>query len=149
MTLKNLVQHRLTLMLLSIGIGLIFIWAGWTKIRDPISFADSIHSFQILPEKIIIIFALGLPVLEILLGILLISGFLRRPSALGLLLLTLIFLVALGVAKARGLSVNCGCFGSTSGPSNLWVAMGRDVLILLGSVLIYTRELKRKRDSQL
>ena len=92
-------------------LGLVFGWAGWIKLRDPQAFADSIHSFAVLPSALINPLALGLPVLELATGLLLLLGVKRRTCAGLAAVMSLVFALALAQALIRGLNVDCGCFG--------------------------------------
>jgi hypothetical protein len=78
--------------------------------------------------------AMGLPPLEVILGVMLITGWRVRVASLGVLVLSIIFAFALGQALMRGLQVDCGCFGSGK-PSTLktLLALGRDVLLIAAS----------------
>ncbi len=92
-------------------LGAVFIYAGCVKIGDPQALADSIASFQILPRALIVPLALGLSPFEIASGVLVVVGWPRRIGALAVLIVTSVFCVALGSALARGIIVDCGCFG--------------------------------------
>ena len=111
-------------------LGAVFGYAGGIKLRDPQAFADSIHSFALLPSAWINPVALGLPVLEVVLGVFLLLGLKRRTCAWLAATLSMVFALALSQALIRGLSVDCGCFGS--GPPSvvktLWAIM-RDVVL--------------------
>ena len=122
---------------LRLAIGGAFIYAGWLKAQDPVGFADSVASFAILPNWLISPFALALPMFEIVAGSLLVIGWPRRAGALALMLLTGVFCVALGLAIARGLDVNCGCFGPSTSTTNPWVDLARDLLIIAACLLLY------------
>lgn len=129
--MKGFLEHPWTLCASAWVVGIVFITAGVLKIQDPWAFADSIASYQVLPRSLINALALGLPPFEILTGILCISGCQRRAAVFALLTLTLIFSVALAQSLARGLEVDCGCFGG--GSSSLWktwAALGRDLLLV-------------------
>ncbi|HQZ28133.1 MAG TPA: MauE/DoxX family redox-associated membrane protein [Verrucomicrobiales bacterium] len=109
-----------------------FVWAGVLKFMDPAGFAGSIATFQLLPEAWVNVVALGLPPFEILTGLLILS---RRWLAVGsfsLGALSVVFLLALLSGLARGLPVDCGCFGGNgpSTPSKIWLAVARDVVLL-------------------
>ena len=119
----------------------IFIYAAIEKIISPLAFADSIASFQLLPKEMINLVALGLPPLEIVLGLAVLTGFYRRPALLGVSVLMLIFILALVSAIVRGIPVDCGCFGSSE-PSvaGAWIAIGRDLPILAAAIWLYIRE---------
>jgi uncharacterized membrane protein YphA (DoxX/SURF4 family) len=56
-----------------------------------------------------------LPVVEIAVGLLLVAGLLTRAAAAAGGLLMLVFVGGIVSAWARGLSIDCGCFG-TGGP---------------------------------
>jgi putative oxidoreductase len=111
-----------------LGLGSVFVYAGVTKIADPLAFADSITTFQALPVMLISPVALTLPVLEVLVGLCLIAGLRRKISAVLIMTLCIIFALALTQALVRGLEVDCGCFGSgaSSMAKTLW-ALVRDV----------------------
>lgn len=93
-------------------------------------FADSIATFQILPRVLIVPVALGLPPLEILSGVLVLSGWWTRVGALAVAILTAIFCVALASALVRGLSINCGCFGGTGYVLPPSLELAQDIAIL-------------------
>ncbi len=116
----------------------IFLYAGALKLWDPAAFAASIVRFQLVPELLVHPLALGLPPLEILLGLSLLFGPWKRQAALGVTILCLVFLVGLASAGLRGIEVDCSCFGaSTSEP--LWLLILRDVLLLAAAISIYAR----------
>lgn len=118
----------ITRVLLLAAVGGIFAYAGILKALDPATFASDIAHYHILPWPFAAMLALYLPWLEIVsAAALLIKKF--RAAALGLILgMTLIFLVALVSAAARGLDISCGCFGSGSG--HPLGAIVRDLIIL-------------------
>ncbi len=62
------------------------------------------------------------------------AGLFTRVSAWATNALTLLFFLALLQGAARGLEIDCGCFGSSAGEtSNLWLAAARDLgLLALG-----------------
>ncbi|MGB8352791.1 MAG: MauE/DoxX family redox-associated membrane protein [Chthoniobacteraceae bacterium] len=99
------------LRLLAVVVGAIFIYAGVLKALDPARFATDIGNFKLLPWHATVLLALYLPWLEIICGIALIFRQLYSGALLLLGFLCLVFLGALGLAKARGLDIACGCFG--------------------------------------
>jgi putative oxidoreductase len=127
---------RWLVLAIRIALGAAFVYAGAIKIQDPSELAITVASFQILPNLLISPLALALPPFEIICGVLLIVGFWRRPAALGITLLLVIFLIAIAAALARGLTIDCGCFGTgTPSRAKMWLDLGRDIL-LLGAALI-------------
>ncbi len=100
--------------IIALVIGLVFIYAGGLKGIDPVKFASDIQNFHILPWPLGIRLAFYLPWLEILCGLALITGYLRK-GAVGLLaLLMLVFIAATVAAQMRGLNLDCGCFGQAA-----------------------------------
>jgi putative oxidoreductase len=92
--------------------GLVFIYAGATKIADPAGFATDIFQYQILPDTFIYPAALFLPWLEAVCGLCLWAGAFTRGAAAVLNTLLVVFMLALGLSIWRGTDVDCGCFGS-------------------------------------
>jgi len=139
----KLLQNRWVLGVLRWALAGVFLYAGIIKLLSPGNFSDSIASFALLPNGWISWVALGLPPFEILAGIAIVSGVQRRAALLGLTGLTAVFLLALGSAVARGIPVDCGCFGSGA-PSvfDAWIAFGRDILIFALAGGLYWHEVK-------
>jgi uncharacterized membrane protein YphA (DoxX/SURF4 family) len=140
--------NRWFLLLLRLVIGGAFLYAGYLKVRDGVAFADSIASFKLLPSELINLMAMGLPPLEVILGVMLVTGWRGRVASLGVLVLSIIFAFALGQALMRGLQVDCGCFGSGK-PSTLKtiLALGRDVLLIAASSWLWVRSEASKQNA--
>lgn len=124
---------------LSVVLGVVFIYAGALKLHDPWRFADAIYAFRLLPRELIIPLALTLPPVEIFAGLLLIIGRPRRLGAFAVLLMTLVFAAAIASALARGLIINCNCFGEVGVPTRLklWAALGRDAVLFATALILY------------
>jgi putative oxidoreductase len=121
-----------------IAVGAAFVYAGAIKFGDPLQFADNIASFKILPDSFINPLALSLPVFEVLSGVLLVVGWFRRPAALAIVIVTSVFLGAISSALARGLTIDCGCFGSgIPSRERMWLDFGRDTFLLVGALVSY------------
>ncbi len=99
---------------LAVVVGAVFIYAGAIKLIDPLSFASDITNYQILPWSIAVRLAFYLPWLEVLCGLALIFHRLFAGALFLTGALMLIFIGATVSAKARGIDVACGCFGSVS-----------------------------------
>lgn len=105
-------------------LGGIFIYAGYAKLamptmphRPPVGvalsfFALQVDSYQILPPAGVRIVAHTLPFAEVLLGLLLLSGFGLRIWATLVTLIMLGFFAAVVRSYALGLEINCGCFAT-------------------------------------
>ena len=129
-------------LVLRLVLGGIFMHAGIMKIRDPAAFASSIASYQLLAPAVISLVAFQFPWFEILLGFLLIAGFPQRAPALGIMALSLLFVAVHGQAMLRGLSIDCGCFGSgySTGPK-VGLALSSLLFIAAGWLYSYDRTL--------
>jgi putative oxidoreductase len=126
------------LLALRIALGGVFIYAGAIKLNDPLQFADNIALFSILPVSLINPLALSLPIFEILSGGLLVVGWLRRPAALAVVVISVVFLGAIASALARGLTIDCGCFGGgVPSRERMWLDLGRDLVLLAAALLTY------------
>src|ERR1700761_1771938 len=97
---------------LRVFIGAIFIYAAYTKLRDPWTlFAMSIDAYQIFSDWIVTLVARTLPWFELALGLVLLTGLALRYTSSAAALLMLSFFVLMAVSYARGLHIDCGCFG--------------------------------------
>ncbi|HYO20185.1 MAG TPA: MauE/DoxX family redox-associated membrane protein [Dermatophilaceae bacterium] len=92
-------------------LGGVLIWAGAAKVARPALSALAVRAYKILPYDVAGYVGYALPVLEILVGLLLVLGlFTRLSAALGGLLM-LAFIIGISWAWAHGYSIDCGCFG--------------------------------------
>jgi uncharacterized membrane protein YphA (DoxX/SURF4 family) len=93
-------------------LGGVFVAASLYKIRNPYDFALNIATYQILPLETINVFAIVVPWIELLAGVMLIAGLWTRENALLILGMMVMFTAALGIALSRGYEMSCGCFSS-------------------------------------
>lgn len=92
-------------------LGVLLVWAALGKIANPIEFHGELTAYQLpWPAELTRLSAIMVPWLELLCGILIIAGTVRRAAALWALVLFAIFVLATGQAWARGLQISCGCF---------------------------------------
>ena len=92
-------------------LGIVLIVAGGLKVTSPLVSARAVRAFQILPYDFAGYVGYALPVVEILIGLLLVAGLFTRLSAAVGGLLMVAFIIGISSAWARGLSIDCGCFG--------------------------------------
>jgi uncharacterized membrane protein YphA (DoxX/SURF4 family) len=98
-------------LLIRLAAAAIWLVAGIAKVVDLEHFHAQVHQYDLLPHALEAPFAYALPFVEVLVGLYLLVGLLIRPAALVACLLMVLFLVAEAQASARGLSLDCGCFG--------------------------------------
>jgi len=92
-------------------VGGVFVVAGALKIPDPAAAVRAVRAYQLLPEGLVSPVAFGMPALEIAIGLALVAGLFVRTAALASALLLVVFIAAVSSAWARGLQIDCGCFG--------------------------------------
>jgi uncharacterized membrane protein YphA (DoxX/SURF4 family) len=92
-------------------LGVVLLVAGGIKIGNLPKSAMAVRAYELLPVSLANFLGYTLPWIEIGLGLLLIVGVTVKISgALGALTM-LAFIIAIAQAWARGLSIDCGCFG--------------------------------------
>ncbi|MQA14573.1 MAG: DoxX family membrane protein [Pseudonocardiaceae bacterium] len=95
-----------------LALGTVWVVAGAHKIDDLRASVRAVRAYELLPEPAAQIVGAGLPVAELLLGVLLIVGLGVRAGAVLSVLLLIAFVIGIAAAWARGLRIDCGCFGS-------------------------------------
>lgn len=125
-------------------VGGVWVVAGVLKLPDPAANVRSVRAYQLLPESVVPLVGNALPVLEILVGACLILGLLTRLSGLVSALMLLAFVIGIAAAWARGLQIECGCFGGGDSPSANAAAaypwdIARDIGLLLLSLWLVWR----------
>jgi uncharacterized membrane protein YphA (DoxX/SURF4 family) len=117
-------------------VGGVWVVAGALKLPDPAGNVRSVRAYQLLPETVVPVVGHALPIVEILLGTCLLLGVLTRLSAVVSALLLTAFVIGIASVWARGLSIECGCFGGGGGvagdprPAYAW-EIARDLGLLL------------------
>lgn len=91
--------------------GGVWIVAGALKLPDPAGSVRAVRAYELLPEAVVPTVGHLLPVCELILGCCLVLGVLTRVSGVLSSLLFVAFIVGIAAAWARGLRIDCGCFG--------------------------------------
>jgi putative oxidoreductase len=126
---------RVAALLLRIALGGIFLYAAYTKLRLPWQiFAMGIDSYQVLPEWGSELAARTLPWAEVLIGLLLIAGRFLRIASGATSLLLMVFFGLMVRAYAKGMEIDCGCFGP--GEQISWKTLLRDGSMLAGALFV-------------
>jgi putative oxidoreductase len=120
-------------------LGGIFLVAGASKVGHAAEFAQQIAAFRLLPQPVVAPMALLLPFLEILLGGYLVIGLFTRVSAWVATLMLLVFDGAIASAVVRGMTLNCGCFGTHDTTVTTWAEVARDAVFVLLAVFVALR----------
>ena len=135
---------RRLLVVLRLALAVVFLYAAYTKLRQPwLLFAMSIDAYQLLPEWAALALGRTLPWAELLLGLLLATGFGLRYSAAGASLMLGGFLVVMLRTYAIGLKIDCACFGLGEPISTRTLL--RDGVLLALSVAVTLLALRQER----
>jgi protein-disulfide isomerase/uncharacterized membrane protein YphA (DoxX/SURF4 family) len=92
-------------------LAVVWAWAAVSKLGDPAASVRAVRAYQLLPEWLAKAVGYGLPFLELGLAVLLLAGLATRVAAVLSGALLVVFLTGLVSAAARGLQIECGCFG--------------------------------------
>ena len=92
-------------------VGGVWIVAGASKVLDPAQSVAAVRAYQLLPGSLVQPLGQLLPVLEVVVGAMLVLGLLTRGAAVISSVLFVAFVVGIASAWARGLTIDCGCFG--------------------------------------
>ncbi len=121
-------------------LGGVLVVAGALKMPDPAAAARAVRAYRLLPEGLVEPVAFGLPVLEIAVGLALLLGVVVRTAALAAAVLLVVFLAGVVSAWARGLQIDCGCFGGggevAAGDTAYGAEVLRDSALLVGALLL-------------
>jgi uncharacterized membrane protein YphA (DoxX/SURF4 family) len=92
-------------------VGGVWLAAGLLKLTDGAASVRAVRAYQLLPEAVVPTVGHALPAFEIVIGLALVAGALTRGAAFLSSLLFVAFIVGISSAWARGLQIDCGCFG--------------------------------------
>ena len=127
--------------------GGVWIVAGMLKLPDPAGSVRAVRAYELLPESVVPTVGYLLPALEVVVGVLLVLGLLTRAAAVVSSLLFVAFVIGIASAWARGLHIECGCFGGGGFDAEAdqdypW-EIARDVGLLLLSLWLVVRPASR------
>jgi len=129
--LRRLLRHRATVLLCQIAIGLVFLAAALPKIGDSFAFARQIHNYRLVPAELVNLLAITLPWIELVTALAILLRFRARAGAIVAAGLMVLFLGAVGSAVARGLDIECGCFGTSDAAKVGFAKLAENVGLLL------------------
>ena len=123
-------------------LGFVFLYAAYTKLREPLSlFALSIDSYQLLPDYAVFAVAYTLPFVELGVGILLLIGWGLRWVATATALILGTFFILMLRSYGKGMGIDCGCFGV--GESISVKTLIRDGVLLASAILLAVLAFKK------
>ncbi|KGM08605.1 DoxX family protein [Cellulomonas bogoriensis] len=117
--------------------------AGVMKIVDLPGSVRAVRAYELLPDALAVLAGNALPMIEIVVGLLLVTGLFTRWSAVLFGALMLAFSVGVASAWARGLTIDCGCFGGggqvEADETRYLHVLVRDVALVLGAAWLVWR----------
>ncbi len=120
--------------------GGVWIVAGALKVTDPAASIAAVRAYQLLPSSVAEAVGLTLPALELVVGLALVLGVLTRGAGVVSALLFVAFIIGIASVWARGIEIDCGCFGgggakADAASSYPW-EIARDVALLAASAYV-------------
>ncbi|GAA1757022.1 MauE/DoxX family redox-associated membrane protein [Luedemannella helvata] len=119
----------------------VFLFAGGTKVGDLAASGRAVHAYELMPYGLATAVGAALPFIEIAIGLLLLLGLATRLAGVLSAVLLSVFIAGIASVWARGLSIDCGCFGSggelAPGQSPQYGSeIARDVVLLALAVFL-------------
>ncbi|GAA1502052.1 MauE/DoxX family redox-associated membrane protein [Nocardioides humi] len=120
--------------------GGVWIVAGALKITEPDASIAAVRAYQLLPSSVAEAVGLALPAVELAVGLALVLGVLTRGAAVVSALLFAAFIIGIASVWARGIEIDCGCFGgggTKPGAASAYPwEIARDAALLAASLLV-------------
>ncbi|MEY7974248.1 MauE/DoxX family redox-associated membrane protein [Saccharomonospora xinjiangensis] len=130
-------------LLVRLGLAAIWLVSGVLKVSDPGQTYLAVQAYDILPDSLIGVVATALPLVEIVLGLLLLFGVATRITAVASAALLVVFIAGVAQSWARGLTIDCGCFGGGGevkpGETAYPEELARDIGFLALAVWLWVR----------
>lgn len=121
-------------------VGCVWIYAGASKLGDPARSVAAVRAYQLLPGSMAQPVGQLLPVLEVVVGAMLVLGLLTRGAAVISSVLFVAFIVGIASVWVRGMTIDCGCFGGggydPDAASRYPWEIARDTVLLLASAFL-------------
>ena len=134
--------RRLVVLILRLGLAAMFLYAAYTKLKvSYLLFAMSIEAYQVLPPEAALVVARVVPWLELAVGLWLLVGWRIPHAALTSALILAGFFGLMTVTYARGLAIDCGCFGL--GEALTWKTLARDGTFVVAAISLAALSWKR------
>jgi uncharacterized membrane protein YphA (DoxX/SURF4 family) len=94
-----------------LGLAVVWLAAGASKVTDLAASGRAVNAYQVMPYEVAKVVGAALPLVEIGLGLLLVAGVATRLAAAVSAALLVVYIAGIASAWARGLAIDCGCFG--------------------------------------
>ncbi|MFC0533365.1 MauE/DoxX family redox-associated membrane protein [Phytohabitans kaempferiae] len=98
--------------LVRLGLAAVWLVAGGAKVGDLAASGRAVNAYDVMPYDLAKVIGAALPFVEVALGLLLLVGLATRLAAGVSAALLVVFIAGITQAWARGLQIDCGCFGN-------------------------------------
>ena len=124
-----------------LALAVTLLWSGGAKLGDLNASIRAVNAYHLLSADLARVVGAALPFVEDAIGLFLLVGLATRVAAAASGVLMAVFIGGIASAWARGLRIDCGCFG---GGGELGVGekptygleIARDIALLLGAVVL-------------
>lgn len=139
--MKKPLNNSKILWIVRILVGSLFIFSGLIKLNDPLGFSYKLEEYfevfhLLFLNPLAVYFSIFLCALEVVLGILLLTGISIKKVSWGLLLLIGFFTFLTFYSAAFDVVKSCGCFGDAI-PLTPWQSFTKDIILLILIVYIF------------
>lgn len=140
---------QVVILVLRVLLGLFFVYSGGVKIFviGLSDFVDSVGNYQVVGAPWDAVVAYSLPWVEIAAGLALVLGIAEKGGALIVSALLLFFNIALGMAWASGIEINCGCHSNSDEPTNYFLKILSNFGLLAVALVSFWGSMKLQRNS--
>jgi uncharacterized membrane protein YphA (DoxX/SURF4 family) len=114
-----------------LGLGAVFAFAAVPKAIDPAGFAADIAAYHVVPGSLVGLLAVALPLLELTVAAALLFGIEARGASVVAAGMLVAFTIGMVQAMARGIDLECGCFGAATETAVSTTTVARNVGLLL------------------
>ena len=115
---------------------LIFLPSALIKLFRLKNFKDALSRYRLVPVRLLWLFAIVIPLAELLLPLCLLIGMGEAIAAYLISLLILIFITAIGINLMRGNRIACGCKGASASDQISWGLLIRNSVLGVVALLI-------------
>lgn len=118
----------------------LLLWAGLAKAFARQESILAVDAYDVVPGGLVRPVAAVLPWVEIGVGLLLLAGLFVRFAGVATVVLGVAFVGAMAQAKARGLAIDCGCFGGGGAGDGVgWWELVRDSPVIVCGAYLAAR----------
>ena len=131
-----------------IGFGLVFVFSGSIKITSLAGFSEALSNFGIIPEQLISLAAILIPVTEIIIGAAILLGLRTALMSQFAVAMLVMFTAVIAAKLSEGAQVNCACFGPLGSEKISETTILRNIILLLWGVLLVALYSSRHSNKQ-